>query len=292
MRISPSHATSQGRDQIALSRRAILVAASVAPTLAVARGRSPETSYAALVAEQAAKGGFIPRASVHLDGLTAERAYQVQASLVGRRLRNDAAIGIKGGALTPAAQAALGLDGPVTGVLFRSGRIEPGGNVERRRFRRLLVEAEVGFELAQTVTAPLANLGALKHQIAAIRPCIELPDDSFAERGATGADLIAANVMSASFIAGPRFAPETPVSDLQVSVSRDGAQVHRGAATDAFPNPWAALLRLVNDSVSRRGPLAGGSLVITGALGGAFAGLPGAYEAAFGPLGSLSFRVT
>lgn len=279
-----------------ITRRALLLAAAWAPFAgAASAARAIDRAargYARLIVDARRQGGLFPPASRIEPGMSEARAYEYQAAVVSAMLQRDRVAGIKGGGMTRPSQIRLG-GGPIFGVLFRSGSLRPGSTLKLSDYRKLAIETEIGFELGRRIAAPLPDVQALRRHVAAVRPVVELPDNAMEGDGRfTATDLIACNILSRSFIAGPGVAPGAlNLDSLAIRLTLDGAEVHRAIGSDTYESQWNALLWLVNKAVRQRGPLERGCLIITGALGGALGAKTGRYEADFGALGSVSFSV-
>lgn len=281
-----------------LSRRAALAGATLAAfggpaaIASAAVGDRAARAYAARVIEAMRANQRIPIPTRLEPGMSEARAYAYQKAIIDRALASDSIAGIKGGAMNTAGRLRLG-GGPILGVLFGSGSVEPGAALRLSDYRSLLIETEIGFELGRPVSAPVPDAVTLRRHIAAVRPMFELPDNAFEGDGDYAAiDLIAANVLSRSFIAGARFPPdEVNLDDLRVRLNFNGVQVQQALGRDTYGDQWSALLWLVNNAFRIGGPLKAGCLILTGALGGAVKAKPGVYQADFGALGMLSFSV-
>jgi 2-keto-4-pentenoate hydratase len=104
-------------------------------------------------------------------------AYTVQKRLVRRQLRNDPIAGFKGAAATPQAQASMGIDGPLTGVLFQSGRIEAADSLVLPPVEAgpTMVETEIGFITGVDISYGVLTDAQARDAVASIVPVIELP---------------------------------------------------------------------------------------------------------------------
>lgn len=167
----------------------------------------PELTELLLVNQQEKNPTPVLSKTINLDE---ETAYQVQKMYVQKLLLHDSIAGFKGGLTFPGVQKKFGLNCPVAGVLFTSGKIVGYPVVERTAFRGLLIETEIGFLVGKSIDKPLRNLEELKEKISAVLPAIELPEAGFTSmQNVSGADIIAANVGAVKFIPGlPRVSSE------------------------------------------------------------------------------------
>jgi 2-keto-4-pentenoate hydratase len=233
----------------------------------------------------------IPVASSYNPNLDVNGAYRIQKVYAQQRLSQDQIAGFKGGLCSKAAQTRFGLNAPVAGVLFASGKNTGSPIIEKSAFKTLLIETEIGFMVAKPITQPLKDVCELYRYIETVMPAIELPDAGFAGK-ARGVDIIAANVLAAQFIAGK----ETEfrgldLNNIFVTLTLDGEVVNIGRGTDAMGDQWKAALWLINTIVKQGWKIEPGQILITGALPKAILGKPGKYVADFQRLGKMSFEV-
>jgi 2-keto-4-pentenoate hydratase len=233
----------------------------------------------------------IPVVSAHNPNLDVKSAYLVQKTYVEQRLSRDQIAGFKGGLGSKAAQKRFGLNAPAAGVLFASGKNTGSPIIEKSAFKTLLVETEIGFVVAKPIIQPLKDAAELYAYIQTVMPVIELPDAGFAGK-IRGVDLIAANVASASFIAGKeREFRGLDLNSIFVTLTLDGEVVNIGRGTDAIGDQWKAALWLINTILEQGWKIEPGQILITGALPKAIPGKPGKYVADFERLGEISFEI-
>jgi 2-keto-4-pentenoate hydratase len=228
--------------------------------------------------------------------LSLAEAYDVQAALVALRAGTDPIAGYKAALTAPAAQRAMGVAEPVSGVLFASGRLHDGVVVAARPNRTLLLETEIGFLLNGPIEQPLADVPDLRTRVRWCLPVVELAEIGFGKAAASGTDLVAANAASGRFLYDPEMARSmvrqaVDVDAVEVSLARDGELLQRSAAGDVPGGQWQALLWLVNALVVRGRRIGPEDLLITGAVGAVQPGRPGRYVADFGELGRLGFEI-
>ncbi len=225
-------------------------------------------------------------------GLAADldAAYGLQRSFVDART-DDSIAGFKAGMTNAAAQKNFGLDDAVVAVLFASGALESGEEIDLSTLQGLVVETEVGYVLGSDITRPIESEDELPGMLAAIMPVIELPCPSFAER-ASGLDFVANNIVARHHVPGSASAPTIDPNAITVSLSRDGEVINQGTGTDAMGNQWSALRWLLNEVLARGYAPKSGHLLITGSLGPMLAVEAGHYVADYGDLGTLEFTAS
>jgi 2-keto-4-pentenoate hydratase len=258
---------------------------------AVAWGDLSESELADILMKAHKADQKIPVLSTQKSTLDLQTAYRVQKAYVDQRLGQDQIAGFKAGFCTKAAQKKYGLNAPAAGVLFASGKKMGFPVIEKSAFKNLLVETEIGFLMGKSITQPLKDISELNEYIQGVMPVIELPDAGFAEK-ASGVDIIAANVASASFIAGKeREFKGLDLNNILVNLYFEGQEVNKGKGADAMGDQLKAALWLINTIVQQGWKIEPGQIFITGALPKAIPGKPGKYVADFEKLGKISFEI-
>lgn len=245
----------------------------------------------ALIAAQIGKQStpVLSKMDLNLDNKT---AYEVQKTYVKKRLANDTVAGFKGALTSLGAQKKFGLNSPVTGVLFTSGKLEGSPIIERTAFRGLMIETEIGFIIGKPITKPIKSMDELKKKISAILPAIELPELGFADmQSLNGVDVIAANVGSVKFIQGLQQSYPADINQISVTLYHNGQVVNQGKGNEVMGDQWKTVLWLVNRAVEQGYKVEPGQIIMTGSLGPMIPGKPGSYVADYGDFGKISFIV-
>ena len=182
----------------------------------------------------------------------------------------------------------MGIDAPVSGVLFDWGIRQANTTITSPR--ALLLETELGYRLADDITAPVSAANVLQH-IATCHPMIELAAPNI-DGIRTGFDLIATNSASYGFIEGPG----TQLSDVdlnQISVSffREAETLHSATSDSVMQGQANAVAWLINQALHVGGEVKSGMLLMSGAIGRPHPGTPGDYRADFGKLGTIEFAL-
>lgn len=243
-------------------------------------------------------GASLPRLGARVANLDFPAAFAAQRWLVREVVAGgDTIAGYKGGFVTAAVQSSMKLDGPMHGVLFKSGRLEAAAEptIPLDAKRPLFVETEIGYIIATDIGTQVRTPRQAMSAVEAIAPVIELPVNVGVPMGgnASTADVVAANIGSARFIVGSSFPPET-VADLDafaVTLTRDGERLHTGTGGEVKDGQAANLMRLINQIVAQGRELHRGDIIICGALGGAKPGVKGRYVADYGALGRIVFTL-
>lgn len=244
---------------------------------------------AALVAKQSppAFTGSLPDASL-------ADAYVAQRRLVRALSSGDPVAGFKGAAVSAAAQAALGVDGPLAGVVLQSGRLEGREPqvIPLREGEPVVVETEVGYITSVDLSYEILTDEQARGAVESVVPIIELPR-SFPNGGPPNArNLVAANIGSDRYIVGaPVKAEKFNPDAVAITLRRDGQMLHETSGSAAASGQWHNL-RLVLNALTRAGyVIPAGSVILGGALGKIHPGDPGRYEAGFGELGTIKFEL-
>ncbi len=228
--------------------------------------------------------------------LTVARAYQIQKQAVEHLLDGAPAAGFKAGLTSVAGQEKFAVNHPVAGVLLAGSRLQPaaaGYRLALSRYNKLMLEIELGFEMAAAITEPLASVDELKRQLKAVYPVIELPDLGFADMSTlTASDIIANNVAARTVIVGAGQSPaRVDVNTLAVKLFLNETLLLEGVGSDAMGDQWQALLWLVNRSIANGWTIEPGQILITGALGKMRVARPGRYTAEFAGLGRIDWVI-
>jgi 2-keto-4-pentenoate hydratase len=226
-------------------------------------------------------------------------AYAVQRKLVRAQTSSDAIMGYKAGYVTKQSQHAVGLSGPLTGVLFRSGQINVEGPVvlQSAELGPSAIETELGFVVSNglDISTRIATEKQIKGAFELVVPVIELPT-SLSQR-MTGdlkaVDIAAANIGSKRIlVASNRTSPDDyRPEELNIVLTKDGNELHSVRGDTIYRGLWRHLITVVNQLVDQRYTLRGGDIVIAGALGQVHPAQVGKYAADYGSLGKVEFTI-
>ena len=212
------------------------------------------------------------------ENLTLEDAYAMQAKLVQAVSGGDIA-GYKAGLTAPAGQAQFGIDHPLIGVLYNSGRMQSGATFSSGP--GVMLECEIGVVIDADGNARTAG------------PVIEVPRAAWdSQADATGINMAASNIAAYRFITGEQGPLRDDYDDLGVTLTRDGETVTQAPLNEALGGPLPALQWMTSLARELGRPLRDGMLMITGAVGGIQPAQPGEYVADYGVLGKITFTVT
>jgi 2-keto-4-pentenoate hydratase len=222
-----------------------------------------------------------------------ESALKVQKAYIKKRLMRDFTAGYKAELTSEKSNKAFGSKGPITAMLFESGRNSGMSTIWSSDLHNPKIELEIGFIVKEPISKPLDKISELQKKIDSIVPVIEITDFSFTDMNAlTIEDVVAGNAGSAQFIVGvERPWEDIDINTVSVFLTRKKKIINRGIATDAFGDQMKACLWLINQLVSQKFPIEPGNILITGNLGQILPARSGAYMADFQSLGRIYFQV-
>ena len=238
----------------------------------------------------------MPQLSAAHPEATLADGYAVQALVVKQLLGDKQPAGFKAAIVAAPGQKAMGVDGPLAGVIPANGvlcaceavTVDLGEDPARH------IETEVGYIIGTAITAPIADVPTLQKHIKSVLGMIEVPGGPVeSTKAPTAADLAAWNINAKLFIAGDYKSPEKIDEDaVTVTLTRDGETVNTGKGADAAGGQWETLRKTINTLVGLGYTIEPDQFISNGALGKIIKAEPGAYEADFGPLGVVVFDVS
>ena len=251
--------------------------------------------WAAAAIEGIQTGGAIPAMENFVFNPGVRHGFLAQKRVVEALTADDRIGGYKGAMASAAAQSSRGLDGPLTGVLYRSGRLsaEDKPTVSSPAGTQVMVETEIGYIVSVDINYEILNDAQASGAVKGVVPVIELPV-GYGDRakGSTLAGVIGMNIGSSRFIVGEEqplegFDPDA----VKIRLERDGAELHATTGAEAAGGQWHNLRKIINQLVSNGHTLRAGQIVISGALGVVQTGEPGSYKGDFGTLGVIEFEI-
>jgi 2-keto-4-pentenoate hydratase/acetyl esterase/lipase len=227
---------------------------------------------------------------------TMAEAFAVQRRVVGAALHaGDQIVGYKGGYTSAQSQTAMKVDGPLHGVLLKSGRIDAAKPVvvKTEAGRPMMVETEIGYVIAVDIGTKLRLPRQAISAVESIVPAIELPQALGETMAKSAVDMVAANIGSYRFLVGAPVSPNDlgDTDAVAVELKRDGATLHTGRGAEVKDGQAANLMRLMNQIIDEGHVLHRGDIIICGSLGGAKPAARGEYVADYGRLGKVEFRI-
>lgn len=240
--------------------------------------------------------GPLPAISRLDPAVTLEQAYGVQRAWVFKTLGRAGIGGVKGGAVTPAAQTSLNIREPLAGVLPAAGRLDAkeGLVIRREDNPNLKLETEIGFVIGKRIDQPVSSVEEFQSHVSGLAPVIELPAGVWEqpEGNPQARDAAAINLSSAGFVVG-RTVPADGFDPKEIGItfSRNGKQLHQTAGAECWKGPWETGLWLAQFAHRQGIVLEPGQIIICGALGQVHDGKKGTYVMDAGALGRIELRV-
>ena len=227
-----------------------------------------------------------PNLSAHDPSATSKDAYKIQKEFV-EQIQDDP-VGFKAAVTAEPMQKMMGIEAPISGVLFQSG--DQSNQTKIQSSRDLLIETELGFQTNTTITnsvEPKEVYGVIK----CFYPMIELASPNL-ELQPNGIDLIASNSASYGFIKGDAFDFSAVDPDtVDVTLDHENTHLHSSRCDTVMSGQANALAWLINQIISQYGVIRADSLLMSGSVGPAHPGRPGQYNAKFGTLGEITFEI-
>jgi len=212
----------------------------------------------------------IPPVRAILGSAGPRAAYDVQRLNIAARVRTgDAIIGRKIGLTSAAVQAQLGVTEPDFGTLLRSMQVPHEGTVDSASLLQPRIEAEIAFELAETIETVPGSPEELAASIRCARPALEIVDSRIDGWDIDIVDTIADNASSGMFVLGPStlLVDMETLSSVTMRLERNGDEVSTGRGSECLGSPLASLRWLAAAMCEVGEPLQAGDIVLSGAVG-------------------------
>jgi 2-keto-4-pentenoate hydratase len=205
---------------------------------------------------------------------TAEQAYAIQDSFVALRAQKLGAIaGYKIALASEEMRRFVGVDQPQAGAMLESTLHRSPASVRAADYVRLIVEFEVGVEIAEDLPAADAPYfrGRVTKAVGAVMPAIELADDRNADYSQLAKhpfELIADNCWNEGAVLGY---PIKEWQALDLAAMRgvaaiNGSRVGEGRGGDAMGHPFDAVAWIADHLAAHGRGLLRGDVVITGSI--------------------------
>jgi len=205
---------------------------------------------------------------------TADAAYDIQDALVALKSEDCGPVaGWKIALTTPQMRAMLGVDDSIGGTLHRGQIQKSPGRVRAADYLHLIVEFEVGVQLAEDLPAADApySRARVAQAIGAVMPALEIADDWNADYKTISQhalQLAADNAWNEGAVLGT---PVTQWQGIDLAALRgvakiNGKVVGEGYGRDAMGHPLESVVWVANHLARRGRGLWRGAVVITGSL--------------------------
>lgn len=224
-----------------------------------------------------------------------ETAYNVQALLNGP---TNLLAGWKVGCANLTQQAMLGVSEPFFGGVLAEDALPSGVNIPAQRYVPALIEPELGFALAPSVTqlSGEVNLDNLSDYISALHPVFEIFNPRIDPPFAAGAaPLIADRGGNGALIIGPACAPPAwqDLAHTAVSLSVNEEVIETGSGENVLGNPVHSAIWFLNTALKRGLNLAAGQIIATGSFTKPYPAKPGdRISATYADFGEISLSIS
>jgi 2-oxo-3-hexenedioate decarboxylase len=227
------------------------------------------------------------------DAMDLDRAYEVQAQLLARRLsRGERFVGAKLGFTSEAKMVQMGVSEVIVGFLTDRMQIESGGVLSLEGLVHPRVEPEIAFRLGSPV-GPGDSAEDLLAAVDAVAPALEVIDSRFEAFSFSLSDVVADNTSACRFVVGEWSPFSHELADRSVELKIDGRTAEKGAASAILGDPLRALDRLAGLAERYDIDLPAGAVILAGAATAAVRLLPGMHVLArVGGLGSVSLQIS
>ncbi|MGH3517764.1 MAG: 2-keto-4-pentenoate hydratase [Haloechinothrix sp.] len=199
--------------------------------------------------------------------------------------------GYKIAATSKAGQAHIGVDGPLTGMLFDRFRRDPGAVLPSANLSMRVVEAEFAFRMSCDVTGG-ATAGEVIDAVDSLHLAIEVPDSRFEHFDRVGEAVLLADVACACWFVLGAEVPGWRELDLRTAETElwiNGECTAVGVGGNALGDPHAALVWVASELERCGSGLRAGDVITTGTTTvPPMVGPDDQVRAEFGPLGSVA----
>lgn len=224
------------------------------------------------------------------EGLTVERAYELQDELLG--LLGRRVVAAKLGLTSVAKQQQMHVDEPAYGWLLEGSQVEVGTALACGELIQPRCEPEIAFLTGEELSGPDVTSTDVLRATEAVMPAIDVLDSRYAGYSFTLPAVVADNISSARFALGD----PVPLDGIDLRLvgcvlEVDGRLVATAAGAAVLDHPAAAVAWFVR-SLARRGRvLPAGTVVLAGAMTAAFPVQPGTVvRATIDRIGAVELR--
>jgi 2-oxo-3-hexenedioate decarboxylase len=218
-------------------------------------------------------------------------AYEAQQALVQHRVaQGDQVIGVKLGLTSRAKQVRMGINSPLTAVLFKRYRLSNDQPIPLGKLIQPRIEPEIVFVMQHELRGPDVTPEQAMAAVKSIHAGFEVIDSRFIDYSFALPDVISDNASSAFFYmsdesVGPK---DLDLKFEAVALSLNGKTLATATGAAVQGHPAIALALAANEMAARGQCIPAGSIVLTGGMTDAIPVSPGdQISAEFTTLGSL-----
>ncbi len=197
--------------------------------------------------------------------LNLDEAYAVQAISIGRRLiRGEQLVGLKLGFTSKAKMEQMSVHDMIWGRLTDQMTIAHQGNTKMDAYLHPRAEPEIAFRISKDIPETL-NLSNIKEYVDGVAVAIEIIDSRYEHFKFSLEDVIADNCSSSGYCIGEWKSVGTPVEDVAISLSVNGAEVNAGRTSAILGNPWESMVAATRLAQEYGVELKAGYVILAGA---------------------------
>ncbi len=183
-------------------------------------------------------------------------------------MQAGAPLGFKAGLTSAAARQRFASDRSVYGSFAPGSLLRSGARVSRGEFSRGMVEIELAFQLRRTIAEPIADVAALRSELAKVAVAMELPDLGQLPAGADALQIVRGNVAARYFLVGDGVVVAgRDIDQLSMRLFYRGDLLSEGRSGEVEGGQWAALLALINQRLAMGWRVSPDQWLLTGAIG-------------------------
>ncbi|MGC6517893.1 MAG: 2-keto-4-pentenoate hydratase [Candidatus Puniceispirillaceae bacterium] len=199
-----------------------------------------------------------------------EAAYATQKAF--NQMRLDAGqrlVGRKSGFTNPTAQAAMGVNTAVSGLLFDVMDVPHRGEIPANKVIAPKIEGEIAFIMGADLTGESLTMAEIMRAVDYITPAIEIVDARTANWDVTGIDTVSDNVSASHFTIGHniKLLDQFDVSEAKADIHVNGQSVATGTGANVLGSPLNSLCWLANQMLAQGTPIQEGDVILSGSLG-------------------------
>lgn len=202
-------------------------------------------------------------------GMTLEQAYQVQLSMIQRRLDDgQRIIGKKIGVTSKVVMDMLGVDQPDFGHLLSDMLYADGAAIAIDDLIAPKAEGEIAFVLKEDLRGPGITVADVLRATAYVMPCFEIVDSRIRDWKIRIQDTVADNASAGAFVLGGQgVAPrDVDLACVGMTLEKNGEVVATGAGAAALGHPANAVAWLANKLGQLGIGLNKGEVILSGSL--------------------------
>ena len=199
-----------------------------------------------------------------------DAAYAVQHAFNQKRLdEGQRLVGRKSGFTNPTAMGMMGVDTPVSGLLFDVMDVPHRGEIPADQITSAKIEAEIAFIMGADLDFDQIGMADVMRAVDYVAPAIEIVNTRIADWSGKGVDMVSDNVGASHFTLGHKIQKldQFDVSEAKADILVNGTSVGQGAGANVLGSPLTSLHWLANQMAAQGTPISEGDVILSGSLG-------------------------